>query len=90
MEDLKHKQNGASVIFCDNKSVIALSKNPIQQERTKHVEIKHHFIRELVASNVMELLYINTEDQPADMFIKALTEAKFYKFHSMLGVEALS
>ena len=87
LEDLKQEHGEATVIFCDKKSTIALSKNPVHQRRTKHIETKHHFIRDLVSRGIVELQYINTEEQPTNIFTKALSEAKFAKFRSIMRVE---
>ena len=49
-------------IYCDNNSAINISKNPIQHSRTKHIEIQHHFIRELVEDGTLTLEFIHTND----------------------------
>ena len=50
-------------IYCDNTSAISLSKNPIQHSRTKHIEIRHHFIRDHVQKGDIELVFIDTSHQ---------------------------
>ena len=85
--DLKEKQEEAKQMFCDNKSTIAISKNPVHQGRTKHIEIQHHFIREVVATEQVQLEHCNTEEQMADIFTKALPDEKFQKFRDMMGVQ---
>ena len=64
-------------IKCDNTSAINLSKNPIQHSRTKHIEIRHHFIRDHVQNEDILLEFIPTENQLADIFTKPLTLDKF-------------
>ena len=59
-------------IYCDNISAINISKNPVQLSRTKHIEIRHHFIRELVKDGTLILEFIHTDDQKADFFTKPL------------------
>ena len=54
-------------IYCDNTSAINISKNPIQHSWTKHIEIRHHFIRELVEDGTLSLEFIHTDDQKADL-----------------------
>lgn len=49
-------------LFVDNKSAIDIFKNPVQHSRIKHIDIRHHFIRQLVEENVVSLDYVNTED----------------------------
>ena len=64
-------------ILCDNTSAINLSKNPIQHSRSKHIEIKHHFIRDHVNKKDISLVFVDTENQLADIFIKPLVEDRF-------------
>jgi hypothetical protein len=64
-------------ILCDNTSAINLSKNPIQHSRSKHIEIKHHFIRDHVCKKDVELIFVDTENQLADIFTKPLVEDRF-------------
>ena len=59
-------------LFCDNLSAINISKNPIQHSRTKHIDIRHHFIKDLVEDKVITLEHVATELQLADIFTKAL------------------
>ena len=89
LSDLKQKQEEATILFCDNKSAIELTKNPVFHGRTKHIEVRHHFIRELVAKKEIKLEYCSTEEQLADIFTKALSREKFFKFRRMLGVEGI-
>jgi hypothetical protein len=73
-------------LFCDNISAINISKNPVQHSRTKHIDIRHHFIRELVEKKVVTLEHIATEDQLADIFTKPLDAVRFERLRSALGV----
>lgn len=57
LEDVGEKQEEATPIFCDNKSAIAMTKNPVYHSRTKHIAIKHHFIREAVEDDEIQLKY---------------------------------
>nr|GEV83884.1 hypothetical protein [Tanacetum cinerariifolium] len=59
-------------IYCDNKSAIALCCNNVQHSRSKHIDIRYHFIKEQVENGVIELYFVNTEYQLADLFTKAL------------------
>ena len=49
-------------VFCDNQSAIDISKNPVQHSRTKHIDIRHHFIRDLVEEKIISLHHIPTEN----------------------------
>ena len=64
-------------IFCDNTAAICLSKNPILHSRAKHIEIKHHFIRDYVQKGILNLSFIDTDHQWADIFTKPLAEDRF-------------
>nr|GEX38988.1 hypothetical protein [Tanacetum cinerariifolium] len=64
-------------LYCDSQSAIAISCNPVQHSRTKHIHTRYHFIKEKVENGIIELYFVRTEYQLADMFTKALTEDKF-------------
>ncbi|GKB54956.1 hypothetical protein Tco_0905709 [Tanacetum coccineum] len=57
-------------IYCDSKSAIAISCNPVQHSRTKHINIRYHFIKEHVEKGTIELYFVGTEYQLADLFTK--------------------
>nr|GFA20038.1 retrovirus-related Pol polyprotein from transposon TNT 1-94 [Tanacetum cinerariifolium] len=59
-------------MYCDNKSAIALCYNNVQHSRSKHIDIRYHFIKQQVMNGVIELYFVNTEYQLADLFTKAL------------------
>ena len=73
-------------IYCDNTSAINISKNPIQHSRTKHIEIRHYFIKELVENGTLTLEFIHTNDQKADLFTKPLDSKCFEFLHQNIGV----
>ena len=73
-------------IYCDNNSAINISKNPIQHSWTKHIEIQHHFIWELVKDGTLTLEFIHTDDQKADLFTKPLDSKWFEFFRQNIGV----
>ncbi|KAJ0452174.1 putative RNA-directed DNA polymerase [Helianthus annuus] len=85
--DLGLVQESPTVIFCDNHSAINLSRNPVLHGRTKHIEIKHHYVRDMVAQQEISLEYCGTEMQVADVLTKALGREKFIRFRMLLGVE---
>ncbi|GJY41156.1 hypothetical protein Tco_0428426 [Tanacetum coccineum] len=64
-------------IYCDSKSAIAISCNPVQHSRTKHINIRYHFIKEHVEKGTIELYFVGTEYQLADLFTKALPKERF-------------
>lgn len=77
---------GSVNIHCDSQSAIALTKNAVYHERTKHIDVKYHFIRELVNDGVVQILKIDTEDNPADIFTKVLPVSKFQDALDLLRV----
>ena len=74
------------VVYCDNSSVIDISKNPVQHSKTKHIEIRYHFIRDLVERKIVTLEYIPTKCQNADIFTKPLDRSKFKTLRQVIGV----
>ncbi|XP_056160962.1 uncharacterized mitochondrial protein AtMg00810-like [Syzygium oleosum] len=86
LRDLGISWQGPPVLWCDNISAIYLTGNPIFHARTKHVEIDYHFVRERIAKNQLHVQYISTTDQPADIFTKGLSTARFRLLQSKLTV----
>ena len=68
---------GTLTLFCDNMSAINISKNLVQHSRTKHIDIRHHFIRELVENKCIVLEHVGANDQLADLFTKSLDVTRF-------------
>eukprot|EP00253_Pinus_taeda_P016085 PITA_16085 len=87
LSELGFEQQHPTTLWCDNQSAIQLCKDPVQHKRSKHIELHMHFIRKLIHDHVLEVQYCSTDDQVADIFTKALTEAKFTKLRYMLGVQ---
>ena len=65
------------VLLCDNLSVIALSFNPVNHQRTKHIEIDVHFVRERVAANQLIVQFVSSQEQFADILTKGLSSPLF-------------
>jgi hypothetical protein len=74
------------VVYCDNVSAVYLSTNPVQHQRTKHIEIDLHFVRERVALGEVRVLHVPTTSQYADNFTKGLPTSVFTEFRSSLNV----
>ena len=74
-------------VFCDNSSSIKLSKNPVFHGRTKHINVKFHFIRDLIKKGDVELIYCGTKEQLADIMTKPLKLEDFVKLRMLLGVQ---
>ena len=73
-------------IFYNNTSAIAISNNPVQHSRTKHIDIMYHFIREHVMNGIVELHFVHTEQQLVDIFTKPLDEVTFSRLVCELGM----
>jgi hypothetical protein len=84
--DLKIKCIRPPVLYCDNQSAIHIASNPVFHERTKHLDIDCHLVREKVMKGVLKLLPISTNDQLADFLTKALPPPKFHEFMSKLNM----
>jgi len=78
----------AALVYCDNISTVYMSANPVQHQRTKHVEIDLHFVRERVATGAVHVLHVPTSSQYADIFTKGLPSSVFTEFRSSLNVQA--
>ena len=86
MSDISFQEIPPTLIHEDNQGAIDLSKNAKHHDRTKHIDISHHFIRERVACNEIVVDYCPTGNMVADVMTKAVPKVKFEKFRSLLGV----
>ena len=86
LSELKNKKKGSTKILCDNKFVIALTKNPLFYGRSKHISIKFHYIKELVKNQEIELEFCRLKYQVANIFTKLLKTDVFKKLKIMFGV----
>ncbi|KAK6128492.1 hypothetical protein DH2020_037776 [Rehmannia glutinosa] len=73
-------------IFCDNISVINIAQNPVHHNRTKHIEIRHHFLRDCVSKRKIEISFVPSQDQLADIFTKPLSSETFASIRARLGI----
>ena len=77
-------------IKCDNTSAINVSKNPVHHSRTKHIDVRHHFLRDHVEKGNVFLTHVRSEEQVADIFTKGLAREPFQRLRVMLGLIPLS
>ncbi|GJT17619.1 retrovirus-related pol polyprotein from transposon TNT 1-94 [Tanacetum coccineum] len=77
-------------LYCDNKSVIALCCNNVQHSRAKHIDVRYHFIKEQVENGIVELYFVWTEYQLADIFTKPLPRERFNFLIEKLGMRSMS
>jgi hypothetical protein len=87
-EKVENKELDPITIYCDDTNSIRLAKNPVLHSRNKHLEIYHHYIRENVLTGIVDLFYISTQDQIADILTKPLGRGKFLKFREGLGIRS--
>ena len=86
LSDLQQKIEEPTVICCDNMSTIAMTKNLVFHARTKHIELRHHFIRDLIGEGEIQLQFVSTNDQPADVLTKAATVDRMEWFKKQLKI----
>ena len=87
LSNIGFKQTEPTKLYEDNQGAIGLSKNPKLNSRTKHIDIKFHYVREAVETNIVNVQYCPTENMTADIFTKGLARVKFEKFRDMIGVK---
>ena len=73
-------------IRVDNKSAIALAKNPVFHDRSKHIDTRYHYIRECITKQDVKLEYVKSQDQIADIFTKPLKKEDFIRLRNTLGI----
>lgn len=78
---------GPVTLFIDNKSALDLAKNPVFHGRSKHIDIRYHFIRECVEKGEIIVKHVRTDEQRADLLTKALSTVKFERMRKLLGVK---
>lgn len=86
LEMFGQEQEECTIIHCVNSSTIKLSKNPVMHGRSKHIDVRFHFLRDLARDGVIELVHCGTHDQVADLMTKPLKLNDFRRFREKLGV----
>nr|GEV62587.1 copia protein [Tanacetum cinerariifolium] len=77
-------------MYCDSKAAITISCNPVQHSRTKHIDVRYHFIKEKVEKGIVKLFFVGTEYQLADLFTKVLLVERFQYLVRQLGMRCLT
>ncbi|KAG8479014.1 hypothetical protein CXB51_028903 [Gossypium anomalum] len=86
LTDLNLYQEGATKIYCDNQSAVAIAKNPVFHGRTKHFSIKLHVVREMEQAHEVKLIHCSSEEQLADILTKLLGVTRFLHLRTQMGV----
>ena len=88
LEDFGELQADATPLMVDNTSGIAMTRNPVFHQKTKHIDRRYHFIKDALQEGVIDLLYCPTNEQVADIFTKVLTNDRFNYLRDLLGVKS--
>src|SRR5258705_1591381 len=86
LAELEELPDGPTMLCIDNQSAIAIAKNPAYHARTKHIVVSYHFLQEKYASGELDLEYVPTGEQLADILTKGLVHAKHEPFCSDMGI----
>lgn len=90
MQQVTRECIGPVVLYIDNKSTIDLAKNPVFHGRSKHIDVRYHFIRECIERGEIIVRHVSSEYQRADILTKAWTTVKFERMRQLLGVKEVS
>jgi len=86
LEKLNHEQKDCTILMCDNSSTIKLSRNPIMHGRSKHIDVRFHFLRDLTRDKIIELVHCGSQDQVADLLTKPVKLQTFENLQEQMGV----
>ena len=89
LSQLSDMKQGPMTLYIDNKSAIDLARNPVFHGRSKHIDVRYHFIRECVERGEIVIKHIRTDEQRSDVLTKALATVKFERMRSLLGIRKL-
>ena len=90
LAELKSEERTTFILKMDSQSAIALGKNPVFHERSKHIDVRFHFIRECVGDGKLDIEHVRTEEQIADILTKPLARDRFCELREKLGIVKIS
>jgi hypothetical protein len=83
---LFHLEMEATTILCDNQSCIKMTENLVFHDKSKHIEIRYHYIRDMVQRGAIKLQYVSTDEQVVYVLTKPLSRVKFEHFRDKFGI----
>ena len=86
LTDLFNHEMDLTTIHCDNESCVNISENLVFHDKSKHIEIKYHYIKDVVQIKIVHMQYLSTHEQIANIFTKPLSKTNFNHFHERLGL----
>ncbi|KAM1447547.1 hypothetical protein ACFXTO_006638 [Malus domestica] len=86
LQELKHVQHKATMVYCDNVFAIKLSRNPVMHGHSKHIDVRFHFLCDLIKEGVVDLVQCSSQEQVADILTKPLKLDVFTRLHGLIGV----
>jgi hypothetical protein len=89
LKELTEEELQAPVLLVDNKSAIALAKNPILHDRSKHIDTKYHYIRDCIVEGRIKVEYVDTARQLGDILTKSLGRLRLQELRRKVGVEEI-
>lgn len=90
LSNIEGEDQRRATLRVDNKSAIALAKNPVHHDRSKHIDTRYHFIRECVQTGDINLEYVRTEEQLADLLTKPLGKQRFLELREKIGMKTIN
>ena len=90
LTDLKATPRELTVLMEDNQGAIAIARNPVSHARTKHIDIRYHYVREALQEDTIDLCYCPTEEMVADLLTKPLSKGKFEKLRLAMGMNTVT
>lgn len=84
LSDLSLRCSGPTVVRCDNRGAVCLSENPVKHRANKHIDVRHHYVRDLVMQGQLAVVWTSSEDMVADVLTKALPRSRYEKWKGVL------
>ena len=86
LSDMQGFNKESVIVNVDNQGAISLAKNPVHHQRSKHIDISYHFIRNEIQNGIVDLKYVKSEDNVSDIFFKPVSKSRLLKFENIRGI----